>query len=123
VVAELDLGRADIRVAAVLDGYHVVLNRGARDGVKLGASFLIYSFGPDVEDPVTGRNLGPIELVKGKGRVIHLQENLATLRSSEEKPIYSPNPFPIPTFGRPQPVRYEELPFRNVEIGDVARPV
>jgi hypothetical protein len=110
-----------IRVAAVLDGFQVVLNKGAKDGVRLGETFIIYAIGPEMEDPVTGQNLGPIELVKGRGKVIHLQERMATIRSSEEKPVYSPNPLPVPIFGRPQPVRYEEQPFRDIEVGDVAR--
>lgn len=110
-----------IRVAKVLDKFKLVINKGERDGLRLGELFLIYGVGPEVEDPVTGQNLGPIELVKGRGKVIHLQETMATLRSSEEKPVYSPNPLPIVTFARPQPVRYEELPFGEVEIGDVAR--
>lgn len=111
------------RVAAVLDKFLVVLNKGAKDGVTLGQSFLIYSIGPEIKDPVTGHSLGPIELVKGRGKVIHLQESVATLRSTEEKPVYSPTPLPILTFGRPRPIRYEEHPFVNIEVGDVARPI
>jgi hypothetical protein len=105
------------RVAAVLDRFQVVLNKGAKDGIRLGESFLIFAMGPEVEDPVTGQNLGPIELVKGRGKVIHLQDTMATLRSSDENPIYSS----LPGFGRPQPIRYEEQPFRDIEVGDVAR--
>lgn len=109
------------RVAKVLDPFQIVLNKGEKDGVGLGESFLVYGIGSEVEDPVTGRNLGPVELVRGQGKVIHLQESISILRSSEERPVYSPNPFPLATFGRPQPVRYEEQPFRGVEVGDIAR--
>jgi hypothetical protein len=109
------------RVAALLDPYQAVLNKGAKDGIKLGQAFLIFSNGPEVKDPITGENLGPLELVKGRGKVIHLQENLATLRSSETKGVYSPNP-PMHTFS-PQPIRYEEQPFRDISVGDFARPI
>lgn len=97
------------------------MNKGEKDGVGLGESFLIYGIGSEVQDPVTGKNLGAVELVRGHGKVIHLQESISVLRSSEEKPVYSANSFPPLTFGRPQPVRYEEQPFRGVEVGDIAR--
>lgn len=109
------------RVAKVLDPFQIVLNKGEKDGVRLGESFLIYGIGSEVEDPVTGRNLGAVELVRGQGKVIHLQESMSILRSSEERPVYSSNAFPIAAFGRPQPVRYDEQPFRDVEVGDIAR--
>src|SRR5437764_14587339 len=80
------------RIALILNRYQAVINKGAKDGVRMGQSFLIYSIGPEVEDPVTKKNLGPIEYVKGRGRVIHVQDNVATIRSSEEKPVYSPTP-------------------------------
>lgn len=111
------------RVAAVLDNFQVVLNKGSKDGVKLGQLFLIFAVGPEIDDPITGQSLGRVELVKGRGKVIHLQESVSTLRSAEEKPVYSSNPLPIVTFSRPQPIRYEEQPFGNIEVGDIARPI
>jgi hypothetical protein len=109
------------RVAAVLDRFQVVLNKGARDGVQMGESFIIYAIGPDIEDPITGENIGPLELVKGRGKVIHLQEKLSTIRSSVTKPIYSQNPWI--GLNLPQTMRHEEQPFGDVKVGDFARPI
>src|SRR5258708_4141302 len=104
------------RVAAVLDRYQVVINRGRKHGVKLGQTFLVFSSGPEIIDPVTGDNLGSLELVKGRGKVIHLQDNLATLRSASTKGVYSSNPNPF-SLGSPQLIRYDEQPFETVDVG------
>ena|SRR5260370_16353894 len=111
------------RVAAVLDEYEVVLNKGSDDGIRMGETLLIYGMGPEISDPVTGRNLGPVERVRGRGRVIHVQKSLATVRSLETKPMYSPTNNMLMFLTKPQPTHYQDLPFKNVECGDLARPI
>ena len=72
------------KVLQVIDDYKVVINKGKRDGVSLYQKFLIYYLSDeDMIDEDTGENLGKIEYVIGKGRVIHLQDTMATVESVE----------------------------------------
>jgi len=71
------------KVVAILGSTQVVINRGSDDGVKVGARYVVYSLGSEVFDPDTKESLGQIELVKGKGEVIHTQARMATLETYE----------------------------------------
>lgn len=74
-----------ILVAKVLDEYTLVINRGSNDGVKKGQRFLIYDVSDEeIKDPATGESLGHLEIVKGIGKVTHVQDRLSTLVSVEE---------------------------------------
>jgi len=66
------------RIAQILSEDHVVLNVGARDGVKLGMVFVVLAQGDEVKDPETGEVLGRWEMPKGHLCVTHVQERLAT---------------------------------------------
>jgi hypothetical protein len=123
-------------VAHVLNRFEVVINKGQADGIRLGMNFLIFGEGPEIRDPVTGQSLGPLEILRGHGKVTHIQDRLATVRSSERDPIYDsvgdrsflglPAQRQPMRFGMPaprEPTRFEDKPFRDPEIGDYARPV
>ncbi len=72
------------KVLKVIDDYKVVINKGKRDGVSINQRFLIYYLSKeDMIDEDTGENLGKIEYVIGKGRVVHIQDTMATLESTE----------------------------------------
>lgn len=66
------------RIAQILSENHVVLNVGARDGVKVGMIFVVLALGDEVKDPVSGEVLGRWEMPKGHLCVTHVQERLAT---------------------------------------------
>lgn len=85
-------------VVQVLASDRIVINRGSNDGVRMSQVFVVYSLSPDpIIDPTSGDNLGYLELPKGTGSVIHVQERMAI--------IY--------TLGR----------FTGVHPGDQAKPV
>jgi hypothetical protein len=110
------------RVAYVLDPYQVVLNKGSDDGLRLGQSVVIYIIGSDIIDPVTYLSLGPLEIVRGRGKVVHLQPKLATVRSSERMPSSAIARGLISGIAS-RPAPYEELPFDGVEVGDLVKPI
>ncbi|MNH49279.1 hypothetical protein D3C73_08510 [compost metagenome] len=62
----------DLRVAMVLNAYQVVLNAGSKDGVEAGASYVIFEDGPQIIDPITGNDLGNLEIVKGRVWIHHV---------------------------------------------------
>ena len=73
------------RVVYVLnDGMKVVINRGIEQGVKVGDRYLIYALGEEMIDPETEESLGRLEVVKGRGKVVHVQEKMATVESIEK---------------------------------------
>tara|TARA_B100000678_G_C18226956_1_gene509246 strand:+ start:4439 stop:4879 length:441 start_codon:yes stop_codon:yes gene_type:complete len=127
-----------IRVSNIIDDFKIVLTAGTKDGVRMSDRFLIYGIGPDVVDPETGENLGSLELVRGRGKVLHLQERFCTITSSTEKLIPGSTKTirrqdsGIRTMGQPFRRPIEEviegektiiIPFEKVEIGDIARKI
>ena len=70
-------------VAYAPDEYNVAINRGSVHGVKVGDTYLIYAIGPDIIDPETDESLGPLEVVRGRAVVRHVQEKISTLESIE----------------------------------------
>jgi len=117
-----------VRVVAVIDEYHCTINRGSEDGVGVGDRYLIYGLGEEIKDPDTGESLGVLEIVRGRGKVSHLQPKMATLETYERegppsKRIIKRNPFAI--LGETiEEVGHRELAmFVGVETGDHARPI
>ena len=118
------------KVARVLDDYAVVINRGERHGVKLGQRILIYRLDDEpLLDPDNGDELGHLEIVCGTGEVSHVQESVATVRSTKRGPgvqrsvkrqspwaIMSPELETITEIG-------EVEPFVHPQVGDLAKPI
>jgi hypothetical protein len=114
----------------------VVINRGARDGVKLGDRFLVFGWGPHIVDPDTGDDLGKLELVRGRGEVVHLQEHLATIRTLERQRTRpakrtireAVSALSVAAGLRGKVIEEElapeaEVPFEAVRLGDLAKPI
>ncbi len=125
------------RVAQVINEYKVAINKGSIDGIKLGQRFIIYSLGKDIIDPETSENLGPLEIIKGTGCVIHLQERLATIYSDKKTRPQRTIRKTRPGGGLLSAYRLleqgsevveeilpsEDEPFDEVTVGDFARPI
>jgi hypothetical protein len=107
-----------VRVAHVLNSSEAVINKGSLDGITVGQTFLFFNEGPDVQDPVTKESLGQVEVLRGRGRVTHLQDRIATVRSIETTRVYdSPGIMTLRSY-------HDELaPFRGIDVGDIGRPV
>lgn len=73
----------DGKVTAILNPTKLVINRGSVDGVKIDNVYVVFSLGESLSDPDTGEILGELEIVKGKGKVIHVQERIATIETFE----------------------------------------
>jgi hypothetical protein len=120
-------------VVAVIDEHRIVINRGSRDGLKPNTRLVIYGLSKDdVMDPETGETLGKLEIVRGLGTVVHLQESMATVQSvlKEVAPrtvIRRRSPFAaiagMSTEEETIRESPETLPFDNAQKGDFARPV
>jgi hypothetical protein len=120
---------------------NVVINHGSRQGVKVGDQFVVFGIGPHIADPDTGEDLGILERVRGRGEVLHVQEHLATIRSSErrrtrpaKRVIRDPATRAAPGLGlagifastnlvEEELSPEEEVPFNSVQLGDFAKPI
>ena len=128
-----------IKVAKVRDEYTLVLNKGANDGIKPGQRFLIYSLGEEIIDPDTQKSLGQLEIVKGTGKVTHLQPSMATLQSDMKTPpskairrIKKNDPFGLSGLASimgstneviEETLPTETLPFEDPETNDIAKSI
>lgn len=104
-------------VAHVLNTSVLVINRGQLHGVKLGQRFVIYvPSEQQIIDPETGNILGTLEVPKAMGRVVHVQDHMATIESvkSSDTSVVTASLTPI---------RMSELGFLDVNVGDKAKPV
>lgn len=130
-----DTKAQSIKVAKVIDECTLVINKGANDGIKSGQRVLIYTYGDDVVDPDTRLVLGKLEIVKGTGRVTHLQEAIATIRSdmtaspsSSVRKIKRQNPWgsllgSLGTEEVEEILPTKAVPFEKPEIGDSVKPI
>ena len=75
-----------LKVVSLIDKYKVVINAGSNQGVKIGQRYLLYTLSnEDITDPDTNESLGFLEIVKGTGKVIHVQEKMCTIESDNYK--------------------------------------
>lgn len=134
--------KGPIKVTKVLNDCKVVINRGSNDGIKKGQKFLIYTLSDEeIIDIDTRASLGFLEIVKGIGRVTHVQEEIATLESderisNEKKTIRTTSnksnlyglaaafPSSGPTVEEEIIVEPPEIkPFEDPQVGDKVKPI
>lgn len=119
-----------LKVVKIVSPYQVVINGGSETGLKKGQRFLIYAIGEMINDPDTGEELEQLEIVKGSGKIVHLQNRIATIESdmTEETPRTIKRTASLGSmrgiFGDTEvtELNREEKPFEEAQIGDLARP-
>lgn len=122
-----DKPRFPAQVVSVYNDYRIVINRGSEHGIEVGQRFLLYELGDEVVDPSTNESLGRLEIPKGTGTVLHLQDKMATIQSDRYKPpqtriikrgLYSLHPEEEEVI--PSDVR---LKFTRPSVGDQVKPI
>ena len=120
-------GTFPANVAEILyPSLRLVINRGENDGVRLQQRVLVYSVSnEEIKDPNTGESLGHLEIVKGTGRVVHLQDKVATIESDKTRSYLRKSVSPYGSFLREQEVIEvsELVPFDNPQVGDFVKPI
>ena len=117
----------EIKVIHINSPYQIILNCGLNDGVKMNDRFLIYGLGPVLRDPDTDEEIEQLEIVRGSGKVTHIQQKICTIDSImfEEKPktIKRTKDSRL-LFGTPTEeteIIKEKKAFDEVQVGDRAR--
>lgn len=103
-----------LRVVQILSGSQLALNAGANEGIEINDEFIIYGLGSkDIYDPETNENLGKLEIYRGTGRAIYVQDTMCILEA------LSPS-----AFGRMQTTLggTSNAKFKNAEVKDYAKP-
>lgn len=122
-------------IVKVIDECKVVINRGALHKVTKGQQFLIYKLSEEeIKDPTSGESLGYLEIIKGTGKIVHVQERISTIESNKRGPSErrivrkrSSSPFYSNFTGEEEeesivPSGYL-VPFDEPIIGDKAKPI
>ena len=116
-------------VANIINEYKIVINRGNEHNIRLGQRFLIYSLSDEeIIDPITNEPLGYLEIVKGTGKVINVQERISVIESDKTEisnrkiikkgSLYSFLGDAVEEIESPQ-----RVPFELVQVGDKAKPI
>ena len=111
------------QVAEIINPHTIILNKGAKDGVHPHSRFVIYKHGIEILDPTSGESLGILEVVKGTGRVTHLQDSMCTIQNEKEGKQFVSSIFPSGFIRDHFEDLKGPLPFIDPEIGDFAREV
>jgi hypothetical protein len=106
-----------IKVANILTPTKLVLNAGSANGIEWWDRFLIYQYGPMVEDPDTGEQLELVVVRKGTGKVVSLQDKICTIESDSYVPSSTFGGLAALSFADPNP---KLMPFEDPERGDLA---
>lgn len=104
-------------VVATPDEYTVVIDRGEQHSIMAGVRFAIYAIGEEIFDPDTKRLLGRLEIFKGIGIVVHVQDRMATLESDRFLPLRKKAENTLPAD------EGDMKPFDNPKVGDRAKPI
>lgn len=106
-----------IRIVKIIDQYKVVINKGSKDGVTDYMTFLIYENGDKIIDPITKKDLGILEITKGKAIPIHVQEHMTTLESDEYEVEKSQKMLSLMEFIE----KRKKKPLKNVKENDLVK--
>lgn len=128
-------------VVEVINEYKVVINKGEFHGIRNGQRVLLYAIDDhEIIAPDTRESLGYLEIVKGQGKVISVQQKMSIVESSK---VIQPNLFDsllggnhlqraisvITTQGKSEIERLKQqieginLPFENPQVGDKVKPI
>ncbi len=116
-------------VAKVIDDYKLVINRGSEHGIREDQRMLVYCVSDeDIKDPNTGESLGYLELVRGTGKIIFLQEKIAILESDKVQYIRTRLPAWVKSGDPRVPGEQiieepERMAFEDPQVGDQVKPI
>ncbi|MDC0835643.1 hypothetical protein POG22_22005 [Geitlerinema sp. CS-897] len=115
-------------VVKVLSDSRVVINRGHEHQLKPNQRFILYRLSSEeIIDPETGESLGYLEEFKGIGKIIHIQDKMTIIESSEKETYQATERTSIiqKQFGFPNStiVKTVIAPFDNPQEGDLVKPI
>jgi len=111
-------------VVKVIDPYTVVINRGLDSDVMMGKEFMIYVESKEpIVNPEDGLLLGFLEIPKGTGEVINVQEKMSLIESNKEVNERTTYTNQFDPFREQSRVTPKKIPFKDPRVGDKAKPI
>ncbi len=118
------------QVVKILSGTRIAINRGSEHKIRPNQKVLIYCLSDEeIKDPETGESLGYLEIYKGTGKIIHIQEKMSIVESDRyQKQTRRTQPSLISNLSLLSGGEelYEDmylLDFEDPEIGDMVKPI
>ncbi|MFU2209827.1 hypothetical protein [Solidesulfovibrio sp. C21] len=111
------------RVVRIINNKKLAINKGYRDGVQLGHRFLIYELTEDIQDFDSKESLGSLEIAKGTGTVINVQEKLSLIQSDTRGRTSKFIRNALGYSSMQEEIFDTTEPFDSPELGDFAKPV
>ncbi|MDP2361966.1 MAG: hypothetical protein Q8O14_14650 [bacterium] len=117
------------KVVKIVSPYQVIVNVGSDHKISKGQKFLIYTLGEMITDPDTGEELETVEIVRGTGRAIHVQQKISTIESDmiQSTPVTTKRKTGLGSMAwavgdfEETELKKEELPFNEAQVGDLVR--
>ena len=110
------------KVADLIDSRTLVINKGSKNGVKVGMLFMVYdATGKNVKDPETGEELGKIQLPKIEVKVTHADEKYSIAETHKYREVNTGGINPV--VGMPSiftPPKYVKV-YETFEIEETAK--
>lgn len=115
------------RVAKIINPTRIVINRGSEHQIRPNQKVLVYSLSKEeIKDPETGEFLGYLEIYKGTGKVISIQDKISIIESDRDEFVEALTKSLSSPFYRAFPTNLQidkKIPFENPEIGDLVKPI
>lgn len=115
------------KVVTVINNTRIAINRGSEQKIRLNQRVLVYRLSnEEIKDPDTGESLGYLEIYKGTGKVISIQEKMSIIESDRYETRTVKNTqtmFQGIPIGQPTYDYKDLLSFEDPEIGDLVKPI
>ena len=120
-------GTFPAKVVKVIDDYKLVINRGEISGIREGQRMLVYNTSEEeIKDPQTGESLGYLDLVRGTGTIIFVQDKISIIETDQKKTYrkrIENSSLGLRSY-KSEVVESDELkPFDNAQVGDLVKPI
>ena len=114
-------------VVKVINDHKLVMNRGEQNGIREGQRMMVYRIDDEeILDPHTGESLGFLELVRGTGRIIFVQDKISIIETDQKKTYrkrIENSSLGLRSY-KSEVVESDELkPFDNAQVGDLVKPI
>ena len=117
-----------IRVVEIIDHERLALNVGSADGAEMHQRYLVYYVSKrEIIDPETRESLGFLEVVRGTGKVTHVQPMLCTITSDMKESVtirerqHSAILYSLTGGGDVTTTTTQTVAFDKAEVGDFAK--
>ena len=120
-------GTFPAQIVNILAPYRLVMNRGERNRIQVGRRVLIYGISEEeIIDPNTGESLGFLELVRGTGRIIFVQDKISIIETDQKKTYrkrIENSSLGLRSYKSEVAESDELKPFDNAQVGDLVKPI